>query len=331
MDATASNKQIWISNKQISKSISNNPQINLGPQHPSTHGVLRIIAFVAGETIKWLQLEIGLLHRGTEKLIEYKTYNQSIPYFNRLDYVSLIAQEEIYINNIEKLLNLRISRYGSVVRTIFLEISRILNHLLAVTSNAIDVGAFTPFLLGFEEREKLMSFYEAISGARMHSGFLRLGGISVDVPLYLFDQIYKWLNVFPIKLQDIHTVLTGNRIWRVRLADVGILTKQMINGFSLTGVLLRGSNIKIDLRLIGYEYYSNIRFNVVTGVKGDCLSRYLIRMNEMLESVKIIKQCIKSLKVFIILYNYKKIIKYFQKVSIPNKYEFKTNMESMIH
>ena len=176
-----------------------------------------------------------------------------------------------------------------------------------------------------------MSFYEAISGARMHSGFLRLGGISVDVPLYLFDQIYKWLNVFPIKLQDIHTVLTGNRIWRVRLADVGILTKQMINGFSLTGVLLRGSNIKIDLRLIGYEYYSNIRFNVVTGVKGDCLSRYLIRMNEMLESVKIIKQCIKSLKVFIILYNYKKIIKYFQKVSIPNKYEFKTNMESMIH
>ena len=233
--------------------------------------MLRIIAFVAGETIKWLQLEIGLLHRGTEKLIEYKTYNQSIPYFNRLDYVSLIAQEEIYINNIEKLLNLRISRYGSVVRTIFLEISRILNHLLAVTSNAIDVGAFTPFLLGFEEREKLMSFYEAISGARMHSGFLRLGGISVDVPLYLFDQIYKWLNVFPIKLQDIHTVLTGNRIWRVRLADVGILTKQMINGFSLTGVLLRGSNIKIDLRLIGYEYYSNIRFNVVTGVKGDCL------------------------------------------------------------
>ena len=276
-------------------------------------------------------IKIGLLHRGTEKLIEYKTYNQSIPYFNRLDYVSLIAQEEIYINNIEKLLNLRISRYGSVVRTIFLEISRILNHLLAVTSNAIDVGAFTPFLLGFEEREKLMSFYEAISGARMHSGFLRLGGISVDVPLYLFDQIYKWLNVFPIKLQDIHTVLTGNRIWRVRLADVGILTKQMINGFSLTGVLLRGSNIKIDLRLIGYEYYSNIRFNVVTGVKGDCLSRYLIRMNEMLESVKIIKQCIKSLKVFIILYNYKKIIKYFQKVSIPNKYEFKTNMESMIH
>ena len=264
-------------------------------------------------------------------MIEYKTYNQSIPYFNRLDYVSLIAQEEIYINNIEKLLNLRISRYGSVIRTIFLEISRILNHLLAVTSNAIDVGAFTPFLLGFEEREKLMSFYEAISGARMHSGFLRLGGISVDVPLYLFDQIYKWLNVFPIKLQDIHTVLTGNRIWRVRLADVGILTKQMINGFSLTGVLLRGSNIKIDLRLIGYEYYSNIRFNVVTGVKGDCLSRYLIRMNEMLESVKIIKQCIKSLKVFIILYNYKKIIKYFQKVSIPNKYEFKTNMESMIH
>ena len=156
---------IAISNKQISKSISNNPQINLGPQHPSTHGVLRIIAFVAGETIKWLQLEIGLLHRGTEKLIEYKTYNQSIPYFNRLDYVSLIAQEEIYINNIEKLLNLRISRYGSVVRTIFLEISRILNHLLAVTSNAIDVGAFTPFLLGFEEREKLMSFYEAISSS----------------------------------------------------------------------------------------------------------------------------------------------------------------------
>jgi len=164
-------------------------QLNLGPQHPSTHGVLRIIGFVSGETIKWLQTEIGLLHRGTEKLIEYRSYNQSIPYFNRLDYVSLLAQEEIYCYGIEKLLNLRISRYGSVIRTIFLEISRILNHQLAVTTQALDIGAFTPFLWGFEEREILMSFYEAISGARIHVAYLRPGGISVDVPLYWIDQI----------------------------------------------------------------------------------------------------------------------------------------------
>ena len=164
-------------------------QFNLGPQHPLTHGVLRIIGFVSGETIKWLQTEIGLLHRGTEKLIEYRSYNQSIPYLNRLDYVSLLAQEEIYCYGIEKLLNLRISRYGSVIRTIFLEISRILNHQLAVTTQALDIGAFTPFLWGFEEREILMSFYEAISGARIHAAYLRPGGISVDVPLYWIDQI----------------------------------------------------------------------------------------------------------------------------------------------
>lgn len=185
-----------------------------------------------------------MLHRGTEKLIEYRSYNQSIPYFNRLDYVSLLAQEEIYCYGIEKLLNLRISRYASVIRTIFLEISRILNHLLALTTHAIDIGAFTPFLWAFEEREKLMSLLEAISGARMHTAIIRPGGISVDVPLYFIDQIYKWLHVFPNKLQEIHTVLTGNRIWRLRLADVGIITKKMIEAYALTGVLMRGSNIK---------------------------------------------------------------------------------------
>jgi NADH dehydrogenase (ubiquinone) Fe-S protein 2 len=234
----------------------------LGPQHPSTHGVLRICCFVKGENIKWIEAEIGLLHRGTEKLIELRNWNQSINYFNRLDYVSLVAQEEIYCYTIEKSLNLRISHLSSLIRVIFLEISRIFNHLLAVVTHAIDIGAFSPFLWAFEEREKLIEFYEASWGARMHTPYIIPGKVSIDIPYYSIDQIYKWNLYFPIKLMEIHKVITNNRIIKIRLADVAILNKKMLETYGLTGVIMRGSNIKKDLRLFGYSIYSIIQFAI---------------------------------------------------------------------
>ena len=219
-------------------------------------GVLRIIAFVEGETIKWLQPEIGLLHRGTEKLIEYRNINITIPYFHRLDYVSLLAQEEIYAYGLEKVFNLRISNLASVIRTVFLEISRIFNHLLAITTHAIDIGAFTPFLWAFEEREKVIEFYESMTGNRMHTSYITIGGVIIDIPLYWLDQIYKWFHIFPIKLQEIHTVLSYNRLFKIRLSNIAILTTNIIECYAITGVSMRASREinKKDLRLIGYEY-----------------------------------------------------------------------------
>ena len=186
---------------------------------------------------------------------------------------------------------------ASIWRTLFLEISRIFNHLLAIVTHAIDVGAFTPFLWAFEERENLIEFYETTWGARMHTPYLIVGGISIDIPLYFLDQIYKWMLIFPVKLQEIHTILTFNRIWKVRLASVGMINKKIIESYALTGPIIRGSNIKFDLRLLGYEFYNNLELGVTAGAKGDCLDRYLIRMNESLESIKIIQQMFHSFKV----------------------------------
>ena len=221
-----------------------------------------MITFVEGENLRWVQPEIGLLHRGSEKLIELRNWNQCIPYFNRLDYVSIVAQEEIYCYTIEKLLLVRISSVCSVCRVIFLEISRIFNHLLAVVTHAIDVGAFSPFLWAFEEREKLIEFYEASWGARMHTPYIIPGKVSIDIPYYSIDQIYKWNLYFPIKLMEIHKVITNNRIIKIRLADVAILNKKMLETYGLTGVIMRGSNIKKDLRLFGYSIYSIIQFAI---------------------------------------------------------------------
>jgi len=299
--------------------------MNFGPQHPAAHGVLRLILELDGELVRKADPHIGLLHRGTEKLIEYKTYLQALPYFDRLDYVSMMAQEHAYSLAVEGLLNCKAPLRAQYIRVIFSELTRILNHILAVTTHAMDVGALTPFLWLFEERERLMEFYERVSGARMHAAYIRPGGVSQDFPLGLWNDIMQFVDQFFWRLVEVEELLNNNRIWKQRLVDVGIVSAEEAMNHGFSGVMLRGSGINWDLRKNNpYEIYNQLSFSVPIGKNGDCFDRYLIRVYEMYESINIIKQCLKSMPSGLIKLDDKKI-------TPPERVDMKYSMESLIH
>ena len=310
--------------KNLIKKIKNFT-INFGPQHPAAHGVLRLVLELKGEIVNRADPHIGLLHRGTEKLIEYKNYVQALPYFDRLDYVSMMSQEHSYCLAIEKLFDCKIPKRAQFIRVLFAEITRILNHLLAVGCHAMDVGAMTPFLWAFEEREKLMEFYERISGARMHAAYFRPGGVHVDLPNGLLTDIFIFIEQFNLRLLEIEDMLTENRIWKQRLVDIGIVSANDACNWGFSGVMLRGSGINWDLRKSQpYEIYDNLKFEIPVGSNGDCYDRYLIRIFEMKQSLKIIEQCINNIP-------YGSIKTNDNKITPPSKIEIKQSMESLIH
>ena len=318
------NKDMILKKKELLKELKNFT-INFGPQHPAAHGVLRLILELEGEIVKRADPHIGLLHRGTEKLIEYKTYLQALPYFDRLDYVSMMAQEHTYSLAVEKLTKLKVPLRAQYIRVLFAEITRILNHLLAVGCHAMDVGAMTPFLWAFEEREKLMEFYERVSGARMHAAYIRPGGISSDLPLGILDDIYIFCKQFSLRLDEIEEMLTNNRIWKERLVDIGIVPAKKAINWGFSGVMLRGSGLQWDLRKTQpYEIYSKLNFCIPTGTSGDCYDRYIIRIEEMRQSLNLILQCISLMPNGIT-----KSLNY--KISPPSRLELKKSMEAVIH
>jgi NADH dehydrogenase (ubiquinone) Fe-S protein 2 len=310
--------------KALSRELKNFT-INFGPQHPAAHGVLRLILELEGEVVKRADPHIGLLHRGTEKLIENKTYIQALPYFDRLDYVSMMAQEHTYSLAVEKIAGVKIPRRAQIIRVIFAEITRILNHLLSVGCHAMDVGAMTPFLWAFEEREKLMEFYERVSGARMHAAYVRPGGVSLDLPLGFLDDLYLFCNQFNFRLDEIEELLTGNRIWKERLVDIGVVSAKKAIDWGFSGVMLRGSGLPWDLRKTQpYEMYSELDFSVPVGNSGDCYDRYLVRIEEMRQSLRIIEQSIQLIEEGPI-----KSTNY--KLNPPSRSEMKISMEAVIH
>merc|ERR1719427_1273414 len=273
-----------------------NMQLNFGPQHPAAHGVLRLVLQLDGETVTRADPHIGLLHRGTEKLIEYKTYLQALPYFDRLDYVSMMTNEQVYSLAVEKLLNVQIPERAKWIRVLFGEITRILNHIMGITTHALDVGAMTPFFWMFEEREKLMEFYERASGARLHAAYVRPGGVSQDLPIGLMDDIWEFTTKFAQRIDEMEEMLTNNRIWKARLIDVGIVTTDKALSFGMSGVMLRGSGYKWDLRKVQpYDNYDKVEFDVPIGKNGDCYDRYLCRVEEMRQSLKIIEQALNKM------------------------------------
>ncbi len=274
-----------------------NLTLNFGPQHPAAHGVLRLVLEMDGEVVERADPHIGLLHRGTEKLIEHKTYVQALPYFDRLDYVSPMCMEHAYALAVEKLLGCDIPRRAKVIRTLFSELTRILNHTLNVTTQALDVGAMTPLLWMFEEREKILEFCERASGARFHSAYFRPGGVHQDIPKGMEKDIYEFADGFGKIIDDVEGLLTENRIWKQRTVDVGVVTPEEAQAWGFSGVMLRGSGIAWDLRKSQpYEIYDELEFDIPVGKNGDCYDRYLCRMEEMRQSLRIIKQCIGQLE-----------------------------------
>lgn len=299
--------------------------INFGPQHPAAHGVLRLILELNGERVIYADPHIGLLHRGTEKFIESKPYLHSLPYFDRLDYVSMMAQEHAYSLAIEKLFGYQITKRAQYIRMLFLEITRILNHIMSLTTHAMDVGALTPFLWGFEEREKLMSFYEKVSGARMHAAYIRPGGVSQDLPLTLLSDIYAFSSAFEHRIKEIEEMLTNNRIWKQRLINVGVCSVDFAKSFSFSGVLLRSTGIKWDLRKnTPYESYNELNFSIPYSSNGDSFDRYLLRIEELSQSNFIISQIINNLPIGSIR-NTNFLIK------PPSKLEIKSTIQSLIY
>jgi NADH dehydrogenase (ubiquinone) Fe-S protein 2 len=299
--------------------------LNFGPQHPSAHGVLRLILELNGELVKKADPHIGLLHRGTEKLIEQKTFIQAVPYLDRLDYVSMMTQEHAYCLAVEKLVGCIVPKRAQFIRVLFSEITRILNHLMSVTTHAMDVGALTPFLWAFEEREKLMEFYERVSGARMHAAYFRPGGISQDIPFDLLEDIFNFVKQFSSRLDEMEELLTHNRIWKQRLIDIGIVSKNEALQWGFSGVMVRGSGLPLDLRKTqAYEIYSKLNFDIPLTINGDCYDRYLIRIEEMRQSLSIILQCINLLPTGPI-----KTIN--SKISIPARTITKSSMEPLIN
>ena len=299
--------------------------LNFGPQHPAAHGVLRLILELDGEVVEKADPHIGLLHRGTEKLIEHKTYAQAVPYFDRLDYVAPMNQEHAFALAIEKILEIEVPIRAQYIRVMFCEIGRILSHLLNVTTQAMDVGALTPTLWGFEEREKLMGFYERVSGSRLHANYFRAGGVHKDLPIGLDKDINQFCNSFPKIIDDLETLLTDNRIFKQRNVDIGVVSKQDALDYSFSGVMLRGSGIAWDLRKSQpYDCYNNLDFKIPIGKNGDCYDRYLCRIEEMRESVKIINQCLDQIPNGPIKTNDGKI-------SPPTKKDIKESMEALIH
>ncbi|AWB48093.1 NADH-quinone oxidoreductase subunit D [Gemmobacter aquarius] len=303
-----------------------NFNINFGPQHPAAHGVLRLVLELDGEIVERCDPHIGLLHRGTEKLMESRTYLQNLPYFDRLDYVAPMNQEHAWCLAIEKLTNTAVPRRASLIRVLYSEISRILNHLLNVTTQAMDVGALTPPLWGFEEREKLMVFYERASGSRLHAAYFRPGGVHQDLTASLIDDIDAWADHFPKVLDDIDTLLTENRIFKQRNADIGVVTEDDIQKWGFSGVMVRGSGFAWDLRRSQpYECYDEFDFKIPVGKNGDCYDRYLCRMAEMRESTRIVQQAIAKLRVE------KGDVLARGKITPPKRGEMKTSMEALIH
>jgi len=305
-----------------------NFNINFGPQHPAAHGVLRLVLELDGEIVERCDPHIGLLHRGTEKLMESRTYLQNLPYFDRLDYVAPMNQEHAWCLAIEKLTGTVVPRRASLIRVLYSEIGRILNHLLNVTTQAMDVGALTPPLWGFEEREKLMVFYERACGARLHANYFRPGGVHQDLPPALIDDIEQWAHEFPRVLNDLHGLLTENRIFKQRNADIGIVSEKDISDWGYSGVMVRGSGLPWDLRRSQpYECYSEFDFQIPVGKNGDCYDRYLCRMAEMEESLKIIHQAIAKLRAP----EGQGDVLARGKITPPKRGEMKRSMEALIH
>lgn len=299
--------------------------LNFGPQHPAAHGVLRLVLDMQGEVVERADPHIGLLHRGTEKLIEYKTYMQALPYFDRLDYVSMMCQEHAYTLAIEGLTHTTVPVRAQYIRVLYSEITRILNHLLALSCHAMDVGALTPFLWAFEEREKLFEFYERVCGARMHAAYFRPGGVAQDLPLGLCDDIWEWASQFASRIDEMEEMLTANRIWKQRLVDIGIVSAKEATDWGFTGVMLRGSGVNYDLRKdASYEVYDDMDFSVPVGTRGDCYDRYLLRVEEMRQSLKIIHQCLQMMPTGVVRAEDKKL-------SPPSRTQMKQSMESLIH
>ena len=302
-----------------------NLTLNFGPQHPAAHGVLRMVMEMDGEIVERVDPHIGLLHRGTEKLIEYKTYLQAIPYFDRLDYVAPMCQEHAFVLAAEKLLGIEASPRGQYMRVLFAEISRILNHLLNAPALALDVGAMTPMLWAFEEREKLMEFYERACGARLHAAYYRVGGVHQDIPVGMGDDILAWADQFPKFLDDMETMLNENRIFKQRTVDIGVVSAEDAMAWGFSGPMLRASGIAWDLRKAQpYDVYDRMDFDIPVGKNGDCYDRYLIRVAEMRESVKIIRQCIAEMPAG-------PVMSEDGKVAPPSRREMKHSMEALIH
>ncbi len=306
-----------------------NFNINFGPQHPAAHGVLRLVLELDGEVVERVDPHIGLLHRGTEKLIEQKTYLQAIPYFDRLDYVAPMNQEHAFALAVEKLLGITVPRRGQLIRVLYSEIGRLLSHILNVTTQAMDVGALTPPLWGFEEREKLMVFYERASGSRMHAAYVRPGGVHQDLPQDLIDDIEHFCETHPKVLDDIEGLLTNNRIFKQRNVDIGVVDLEECFAWGFSGVMVRGSGAAWDLRKSQpYECYSELDFDIPVGKNGDCYDRYLIRMEEMRQSVKIMKQCIALLNA---PEGKGPVSSTDGKIVPPKRGEMKRSMEALIH
>jgi NADH-quinone oxidoreductase subunit D len=302
-----------------------NLTMNFGPQHPAAHGVLRLVVEMDGEIVERCDPHIGLLHRGTEKLIEYKTYLQAVPYFDRLDYVSPMCQEHAFALAVEKLAGIDVPIRGQYIRVLFSEITRILNHIMNISAFALDVGAMTPLLWGFEEREKLMEFYERVSGARLHAAYFRPGGVHRDLPAGLLDDVTEFCEHFPSIIDDIESLLTENRIFRQRTVDVGIVTKDDALDWGFSGPMLRGSGVPWDLRKSQpYDVYRRMNFDIPVGKNGDCFDRYLVRIEEMRQSLRITKQCIEEMPGG-------PVRTQDNKFAPPSRGEMKQSMEALIH
>ncbi|MFV3127999.1 NADH-quinone oxidoreductase subunit D [Niveispirillum sp. KHB5.9] len=301
--------------------------MNFGPQHPAAHGVLRLVMEMDGEIVERADPHIGLLHRGTEKLIEYKTYTQATPYFDRLDYVSPMSMEHSWVLAVEKLLGITPPKRGQYIRVLFAEITRILNHLLNLTTFALDVGAITPALWGFEEREKLMEFYERVSGARLHANYFRPGGVNLDLPAGLADDIGAYFDTFPKFIADLEGLLTENRVFKQRTVDIGVVSAADALAWGFTGPMLRGSNVAWDLRKSQpYDSYEEFDFDIPVGLTGDCYARYLVRMEEMKQSMHIVRQALDKLSK-----TPGPVKVNDRKVTPPSRGEMKRSMEALIH
>lgn len=299
--------------------------LNFGPQHPAAHGVLRLVMEMDGEIVERADPHIGLLHRGTEKLIEHKTYLQAVPYFDRLDYVSPMCQEHAYALAVEKLLDIEVPKRGQYIRVLFSELSRILNHILNITTFALDVGAMTPLLWGFEEREFLMEFYERASGARLHAAYFRPGGVHQDLPDGLLDDIAKWSESFPGFVEDMESLLTNNRIFKQRTVDIGAVNQDEAQSLGFTGPCVRASGLPWDLRKSRpYDCYSEVDFDIPVGKTGDCYARYLVRVEEMRQSLRIIKQCLDNIPIG-------PVKSTDNKIAPPKRGDMKKSMEALIH
>lgn len=302
-----------------------NTQLNFGPQHPAAHGVLRLVLQLDGETVLRADPHIGLLHRGTEKLMEYKTYMQGLPYMDRLDYVSMMCNEQCYSLAIEKLLNIDVPPRAQCIRVLFGEMTRILNHIMGIGTHILDVGGITPFFWLFEEREKMMEFYERASGARMHAAYVRPGGVHQDIPIGLMDDIYEFISKFTERVDEVEDLVTNNRLWVQRTQDIGVLSAEDALNYGCSGVMLRGSGIKWDLRKSQpYDGYENYDFDIPVGTNGDCYDRYLCRIAEMRQSIRIIEQCLNKMPEGDISTDDAKCVP-------PNRAEMKSSMESLIH